>query len=460
MASNTVQDCIVGSGPAAGVLALRLSEAGRSVVMLEEGLAKLPEGAEGSESSMQALLVRDSGLQSTHDGGLTLLQGRCLGGSATLGHGICEPLSAEQLGLWQQQHGWTTDGDAAAAGRRAMAHLAASPLPEEGHNRNNALLLDGARRLGLSVRSPAVASGTGSGASVSDLGGPMAGLLGAAGRAGADIRSRHRVARLGRDGDRVTEATGAGFGVAAERFFLCAGALHGADLLKNSGITPSGLGRGVSLIHRFLVLARFDEPVGCHQGGSTTVAAEDRSGGYSIEPTAIGPAMAAAHTRLPLPELRRLLTSFDRLAAAWCVVPGGFGDLSWSRSGRQQLSRTFAREQLERARAALVAATRLFLAAGAREVVLPVHGLPTVQKRADLALLDERALRPGDLPALCLAPQGGCGMGSSGPVAPDHRLRGLDNLYVCDASLFPTSAGLHPMVATMTMAELLATALT
>jgi choline dehydrogenase-like flavoprotein len=460
VASNTVQDCIVGSGPAAAVLALRLSEAGRSVVVLEEGLGQLPQGTDGSASSTQALLVRDSGLRATHDGGLTLYQGRCLGGSATLGQGICEPLSAERMGLWQQQHGWSTEGDPVEAGRRAMAHLAASPMPDEGHNRNNALLMEGALRLGLSLRSPALATGTGIGPTTSGLGGAMAGLLDAAGRAGADIRTSHRVARLGRDGDRLTEATGAGFGVAAERFFLCAGALQGADLLHASGITPSGLGRGASLIHRLLVLARFDEPVNCDLGGSTTVTAEHRAGGYSIEPTSVGPALAAAHTRAPLPELRRLLGSFDRLAAAWCVVPGGTGALTWGRRGRPRLSRSFGVEEFGRAREALVSAARLFLAAGAREVVLPVDGLPPIQRRSDLAALEERELGYGDLPALCLAPQGSCKMGSSGPVAPDFRLRGLDNLYVCDASLFPTSAGLRPMVPTMTMAELLASRLT
>ena len=460
MGAFTVQDCIVGSGAAAGVLALRLAEAGRSVVVLEEGLGKLPGGTDDPEATARDLLIRDFGLQSTRDGGLTLVQGRCLGGSATISHGICEPLSAEQLGLWQKRHGWTTEGDPAAAGRLAMGWLDAAPAPDDDHDRNNDLLLDGAGRLGLPSRSLSLASGVDRRPGTGSLGGPLVGVLEAARRAGADIRTRHRVARLGRDGGTVTEATGAGFGVAAERFFLCAGPLQGADLLRNSGITPSGLGRRVSLAHRFLVLARFDEPVCSRMGGGTTVAAEDREGGYTIEAAAVEPALVAAHTRLPLPELRGLLERFHHLAAAWCVVPGGSGELSWSRHGRRWLSRSLGSEGWRRARAAMVATARLFLASGAREVVLPVDGLAPTRRQGDLSLLEERELRPGDAPALCQAPQGGCCMGSDGPVAPSFRLRGADNLYVCDASLFPTSAGLRPMAAVMTMGELLAASLT
>ena len=454
---SSVQDCIIGSGPAAAVLALRLAEAGRSVVVLEEGLGELPTGPTAGYADQ---LVRDGGLRATDDGGLTLFQGRGLGGSATIGHGICERLEDTTLAGWQRDHGWSTGWDLAGASRRAMTWMGASPLPEDGHNRNNTLLMEGARSVGLSVRSLAVASGTGLRTVSGSLGGPLATVIEAAGRAGADFRARHRVARLGRDGATITEATGAGFGVLAERFILCAGAIQGASLLHGSGIGSSGLGRGLWLIHRFAVLARFDDAVRCLAGGGTTAAAADRAGRFFVEPAAIEPAVAAAHTRLPLPELRAFLGPYDHIAAAWCVVPGGTGDLSWGRGDRRRLSRSFGPEQRELAKEAMIAAARAFLAAGAREVLLPVEGLPTARSYDDLSALRERALQPGDVPALCQSPQGGCRAGDGGPVGPDLRLRGTDNLYVCDASIFPTAVGPRAMVPVLTMGELLADALT
>jgi choline dehydrogenase-like flavoprotein len=44
---------------------------------------------------------------------------------------------------------------------------------------------------------------------------------------------------------------------------------------------------------------------------------------------------------------------------------------------------------------------------------------------------------------------GGCAMGTGprqGAVNPDGRLWGLDNVTVCDGSLFPTSIGANPQV--------------
>jgi len=455
VAGSAIQDCIIGSGAAAGVLALRLAEAGRSVVVLEEGLGELPAAGEERD-----LLLRDGGVTATRDGGLTLVQGRCLGGSATVGHGVCEPLDVEQLGRWQDEHGWSPAGDTREASRRAMAWLAASPLPDDGHNRNNTLLLEGARSLGLQTRNLSLASGTGAPAAVGTLGGPLAGVMDAARLAGADFRARHRVARLGRSGDVVTEATGAGFGVTAERFFLCAGPLQGAGLLHASGLSPSGLGRNVSLVHRYLVVARFPDPVGCGMGAATSVEARHRDGGYLIEAASVDPPTLAAHTRLPLSDLGPLLRGFDRLAAAWCVVPGGTGDLSWSRKGRRWLTRSQSPELRGLALKAMVRAAHLFLLAGALEVVLPIEGVPPVVRRRDLEPLEELELRPGDAPALCLAPQGGCTAGDGGAVHADLRLRGTKNLYVCDASVFPSTPGPRAMVPVMTLGELLADSLT
>jgi choline dehydrogenase-like flavoprotein len=60
---------------------------------------------------------------------------------------------------------------------------------------------------------------------------------------------------------------------------------------------------------------------------------------------------------------------------------------------------------------------------------------------------------------ICLDPQGGCELGPGGVVDEMFRVHGTDNLYVADASLFPTSVGLNPMVPVMALGELLATTL-
>lgn len=454
MATIEIQDCIVGSGVAAGLLARRLAEAGRSVVLLEDGPSELPVGASASEIDSHTFLFRGGALQATSDGGLTLLQGRCLGGAATLGGGVAEPLSEDVLDSWRDRAGWTDIALARRAGRTAMTSLQASPLPEGGHNRNNALLLEGARASGLDARSLAIAASAGPVAGFGKLGGPTSSAIEAARQAGAEIRPDHRVGRLERTGSLVAAAIGADFRVEAARFILCAGALQGADLLRRSGFRTSSLGQGLCLDHRLLVLALFDEPVGCERGGPSTVAARDRDGAFEIEGAAPGPALAMAHTRLPLADLVRFHGAWGSLAAAWCVVPGGMGRIRWDRKGRPYAER-FPSPTAPAVRA-LGAAAGAFLAAGAREVALPVEGLPVVRGMRDLEVLRDASCAPEDLAALCLSPQGGLARGEAGPVDREFRLRGTDNLYVCDGSIFPSSAGSRPMAAILAMGELLA----
>src|SRR4030095_12489751 len=82
--------CIIGSGAAGGVCALKLSEAGFDVLVLEEGpnIPEDPGPAQGQkrkmlnerESEMYKLLYQEGATRLTKNRGVKVLQGRCLGG--------------------------------------------------------------------------------------------------------------------------------------------------------------------------------------------------------------------------------------------------------------------------------------------------------------------------------------------------------------------------------------------
>jgi len=53
-------------------------------------------------------------------------------------------------------------------------------------------------------------------------------------------------------------------------------------------------------------------------------------------------------------------------------------------------------------------------------------------------------------------PQGGNVMSAhedNGVVDPEFKVYGMDNLYVCDARVFPPSLGVNPQVTAMTLAH-------
>ena len=82
-----------------------------------------------------------------------------------------------------------------------------------------------------------------------------------------------------------------------------------------------------------------------------------------------------------------------------------------------------------------------------------------MRSEADLAAIDTMSMRSSDLPMISAHPQGSCRMAPdafNSVVDMDFRVRGVDGVWLCDASIFPTTASTHTMVPVMSMAHLLA----
>jgi choline dehydrogenase-like flavoprotein len=112
----------------------------------------------------------------------------------------------------------------------------------------------------------------------------------------------------------------------------------------------------------------------------------------------------------------------------------------------------------EATRRALRIAGDTFLAAGAKEIFLPVLGLngldPDSFRRLDLDRVPAKKLE-------CTSqhPLGTCRMGvsaDSSVVDPDGRAWEVEGLYVADGSIVPTSLGVNPQLAIMTLATRIA----
>ena len=100
-------------------------------------------------------------------------------------------------------------------------------------------------------------------------------------------------------------------------------------------------------------------------------------------------------------------------------------------------------------RTGLKALARIYLAAGAREVLLPHSAGLTIRAEGDLDAIDRMPIEPNRMAVFSAHQMGTAAMGSD----PEHsatdswgRLHGLENLFVCDGSLFPTSLGVNPQI--------------
>jgi choline dehydrogenase-like flavoprotein len=117
---------------------------------------------------------------------------------------------------------------------------------------------------------------------------------------------------------------------------------------------------------------------------------------------------------------------------------------------RYQPSETDMRRLIEGAKVM----SRIFLAAGAKRVMPATHGWHEFRDEASLSELDAYVNGTGDLLLTSAHPQGGNAIGEV--VEPDFRVRGFRNLFLCDASVFPTSVFVNPQLTVMGMAWLAA----
>ena len=94
---------IVGSGAGAGVTAELLVKAGLDVVLIEEGPLRTSSDFNQRESEAYAALYQDGAGRRTADGALTILQGRCVGGTTVINWTSSFRTPAQTLAYWQRE---------------------------------------------------------------------------------------------------------------------------------------------------------------------------------------------------------------------------------------------------------------------------------------------------------------------------------------------------------------------
>src|SRR5215207_8998682 len=104
---------IVGSGAGGGVTAEILSQAGLAVVLIEEGPLSSSSEFNMREREAYPRLYQESAGRQTLDKGITILQGRCVGGSTTVNWTSSFRTPGSTLKRWREAHGLAGMTDAA-----------------------------------------------------------------------------------------------------------------------------------------------------------------------------------------------------------------------------------------------------------------------------------------------------------------------------------------------------------
>jgi len=471
---TTTDAIVIGSGAGGAMAARTLARAGARVVVVEEGRRHLVAEFRDRPPLARFLdLYRDGGATFALGRPPVLLPvGRGVGGTTLVNSGTCYRTPEHVLLHWRDRHGVDladpTRFVALLDDVERTLGVAEQPLDVLG--RNGLLALDGARRLGwraapLRRNAPGCAGSCqcAVGCPRNAKNGVHLNALPDACASGARILTYARAHRILLD-----RPAGAGpvraAGVAARRpdgselqilaplVVVAAGATETPRLLYRSGLGHHpGLGRGLAIHPATSLAGQFPEPVVSWKGVLQSVGIEElHDQGILIEATAGPPGMTTFLHPGVGHALRAELANADHVATLGAMI----ADQPSGHVSRHLTRYRLADQDGDRLRSAMLAMGRVLLAAGAERLLTGLARHPTARTAAEL----EEILQTTATTELHLAafhPTGSARMGAHpqySPVDTAGRLRGVDGVYVADASLLPTCPEVNPQVTIMALA--------
>ncbi len=450
---------VVGSGAGGAVVAYELSRAGYAVTVLEAGPHQPSSSfAEHMPSALEQLYV-DQGAQTNSDGDITILQGRCLGGSTVVNATVAFRIPEPVLKHWRHSYGLHDYSVESLEPLYQQIELDLAIHRNAPHeiNRNSQLMQIGAQRLGWraeplprNVKDCVLSGYCIAGCRYDRKQSMLVTYLPWAQRHGAQIYCDAPVKRVLHEAGQakgVIVETPAGDAVFKARLVvIAAGSVHTPLLLQDSGLGSAQVGSHFACHPALSVLARFDSAVQQWQGAQMGVYvdqfSDDPQGGFLLEGGGSEPASFAQFVPGASTQAAQNMARADQMAALVALIHDEGSGRIYRKQGRKTIDYRLSARDQARARAALKASARLWFAAGAQEVYLPTALPQAVHADNAEQIINALDMGPGSLMYSAFHPQSSCRMGAdpaSSALNPHAQLHGMDNLVVADASSFPSS---------------------
>ena len=499
---QNVDVCVIGSGAAGAIIAEKLAAAGKSVVLLEKGGYYDGESMNQRENDMIALLWKNSGANFTSNLKIAIAQGSCLGGSTVINDAVCFRIPDLVIKQWNDLGVNISKQDWDSANDEVSSRINVTTVREDELNENAKKLRDACsvtRVNGDPITEHRV-NERNCGPSWTDS------TLQSCVQCGFCHLGCHYDTKqsmlvtyihdaIQSDNDftaycncnikKIFHSDGVATGVEgsfvdptgnetyrirvnAKTVVVSAGAIASSNILQKSGIANKNIGEGLALHPAPFVMGHFTEKIygnrgipmsyTCHEFGVTN---NIKKGGFLIESIFLPifqmalaiPGFGVDHTRL--------MKEFNNYALAGIMVrDDSVGRILKTYGDNPKVEYELTRDSINDMARGMSILANMWFDVGADYVVSSHGDVPEILHRQDIPKL-ERAIRdnPDGLRVGSAHPQGGNKMGddpAKAVVDSDCKVFGFKNLYVCDASVFPTALGVNPQLTVMALGTIIA----
>ena len=479
----TADVVIVGSGAAASILANQLIEQGRKVLMLERGNHVDPKDFNEKEVDMVSRLYQNGALQLSRDFRFQVFQGSCVGGSTVVNNAACFKTPDYILDRWINELGIGIDRERYLRSideLYALLHVAHTPqmTVDKYLNPGGRLFSEACQKMGYGIP---------------ELDSIMANIDGCLGCGYCNIGCKYgrklsmldtilpqtQISHPGslqiiagcealgfnRDGqsNRIASVT-AQFGsgkkitVRGKTFVSSAGAISSSILLINSKLGINNAGKKLSFNLGSQITAVYDKTVNSFDGLQISHFLRTGDRRYVME-TWFNPPMFQS-TAMPgwFDQHFRNMRDYSKMACTGVLV-GTASNAEVRAKGLfgRDIAYEPTEEDFNSLMDALTKVSEIYLNGGATRVMpntfnyYEYRNIPDLKERIRKDVKASRDISTGTG-----HPQGGNVMSNdpaTGVVDSQFKVFGFENLFVCDASVFPTSLGLNPQVTVMALAH-------
>lgn len=482
-----VDAVVVGSGAGGAVMAYELAAAGKEVLVLEAGPYIPSEQFTERFPEMLETLYEDKGAQINKSGDLSILQGRCVGGSTVVNGTVSFRTPDVILEKWQKEYGLTqlTKEKLQPYFDKVEKNLSVHENQAHEIAGHSQVLNRGAKKLGYShkplrrnVKQCALTGHCLSGCATDRKQSMLVTYLPWAISHGARLYADTQVVKINQSNGRVngveaivtSPVTGekvADLKVNAELVVAAAGAVQTPLLFQKSDIGNSSgqVGKNFACHPSTLMMAEFKEAVypwrGALLGSYVDEFEHPDKGGFILEGGGAGPieiSMAAepgtGKDYVAFMENAKSISSMVTL-----IHDRNVGTIDWD-DGKKVINYDIADADFPAMKESIKAAAKVFFAAGAQRVYLPTVKKTVVENVEQLEIeIEALSNEPHTFRMVSYHPQGTMRMGpdsSKAVVGENGESHDVKGLFVADASLFPTSVIVNPQITVYALSSYIA----